>query len=384
MKKLSILGSSGSIGTQTLDVVSRYPDKFKVVGLSVNRNIDLLRKQIAKYNPKIVSVGREEDAKSLRMEYDIPVYSGIEGLSKVACHPFCDTVVTAIVGSAGLKPTIDAIRAKKNIAIANKETLVVAGTQIMCEADLNGVSIMPIDSEHSAIYQSLKGEMKKHVKSIVITCSGGSFIGKKEDDLKDVSVTQALDHPTWNMGGKITIDSATLMNKGFEVIEAHHLYNIPYERIEVVIHPQSIVHSMVEYHDGSNIAQLSSHDMRMPILYALSHPERYELDIPKMNLKNIKELTFSEPDTETFKCLNYAFEAGKIGGSMPCVLNASNEIAVDYFLKGKIKFLDIQNTIKTMMDRHTVVENPSVDELLEIDKSVKENTKIFLEARCSR
>jgi 1-deoxy-D-xylulose-5-phosphate reductoisomerase len=371
MKKLSILGSSGSIGKQTLDIIKRYPERFEVLGLSVNSSIDILREQIKEFNPKIVSVGSKKDAELLSKEFDIPVYYGIDGLVKVATFDKTDTIVNSVVGSIGVMPTLEAIRAKKNIALANKETLVTAGDIIMREIKKNNVLMTPIDSEHSAIFQALNGENKKEIKKIILTCSGGAFFGKKRDELKDVSAKQALKHPTWNMGGKITIDSATLMNKGFEVIEAHHIFGVSYDKIKVVIHPQSIIHSMVEFVDGSIIAQLGVHDMRIPILYALSYPERLELDIPKLDFSKLKELTFFEPDIETFKCLGYAYEAGRIGDSMPCVVNAANEVAVEYFLKGKIKFLDIEKVIRMTMDEHKVIKNPSIQDLIELDKKIK-------------
>ncbi|MBU0647612.1 1-deoxy-D-xylulose-5-phosphate reductoisomerase [Patescibacteria group bacterium] len=375
MKKISILGSTGSIGTQTLDIVRQHPDQYQVIGLSANSNIQALTQQIKEFQPQLVSIGTKELADQLSQEIDIPVHYGMDGLIKIATAPQADTIVTAVVGSVGLLPTSAAIKAGKKIALANKETLVTAGEIIMREVEKNNISLMPVDSEHNAIFQALNGENKQEIKKIIITCSGGSFRGKTLTDLQNVTVDQALNHPTWNMGGKITIDSATLMNKGFEIIEAHHLFQIPYEKIEVVIHPQSIIHSMVEFIDGSIIAQLGPHDMRIPITYALSYPKRLNLDIPSVDFIKQKELTFDKPDTETFKCLEYAFEAGKIGGSMPCVLNATNEIAVEYFLQGKIKFLDIQNTIKKMLDNHQLVANPTIEQIIKIDQETKQATQ---------
>ena len=380
MKRLSILGSTGSIGTQTLDIVKRFPEEFRITALSANRNIRLLKEQIREFKPYIVSVG-SESAEKLAKDVDIPVFKGEKGLIKVATHEKADTVVTSVVGSAGLIPTIEAIRAGKNIAIANKETLVTGGEIVMDEARKNKVSIMPVDSEHSAIFQALNGENRKEVKKIILTCSGGPFIGKKQDDLRDVRVEQALDHPTWNMGGKITIDSATLMNKGFEVIEAHYLFEVSYEQIEVVVHPQSIIHSMVEFVDGSIIAQLGNHDMRIPILYALSYPKRLKLGLPSLDLTNIDKLTFLRPDLETFRCLVYAYEAGKISGTMPCVLNAANEVAVEHFLKGKIRFLDIPYLIRKMMDSHRPIKRPTIDDIIRIDRDIKDKARSVV---CSR
>ncbi len=380
MKHLSILGSTGSIGTQTLDIVRQHPDKFKIVGLTANQNTELLIKQIKEFGPLAVSVMDLRKASEVLNFTSIPVYNGIEGLNKIATLKEADTVINSLVGSIGVEPTYNAIKAKKNIALANKETLVTAGSVIMKTARENNISITPIDSEHSAILQCIKNENKKDIKKIIITCSGGPFKNHTKEQLENVTKNDALKHPTWNMGAKITIDSATLMNKGFEVIEAHWLYGIDYDKIEVVIHPQSIVHSFVEFKDNSVIAQLGLPDMKIPIQYALSYPERFESSFEnKLDLAKIKNLEFSLPDFEKFPCLRYAYEAGKIGGTMPAVLNAANEIAVKYFLEGKIKFLDIQKIIRKMMDLHKVILNPTLKEILEVDKSIKEETQKIIE-----
>ncbi len=371
MKNLSILGSTGSIGTQTLDIVKRHPNEFKIIGLTTNTKIDLIKKQIEDFSPVAVGVMNEERADELKSKIDIPVYSGIDGLIKIAALNEADTVVNSLVGSVGVMPTIKAIKNKKNIALANKETLVTAGSIVMKEVERNKVDLMPIDSEHSAIFQCLNGEDIKTVNKIIITCSGGAFKNLKKEELENVKASDALKHPTWNMGAKITIDSATLMNKGFEVIEAHFLYNIPYEKIEVVVHPQSIIHSLVEFSDSSVIAQLGLPDMKIPIQYALTYPKRADCNVEKLNLAKIKELNFKEPDFEMFPCLKYAYEAGKVGGTMPAVMNAANEVAVQYFLKDKIKFLDIPRLIKKMMNEHNLIKNPDLDEVLDVDKKIK-------------
>ncbi len=307
------------------------------------------------------------------------VYSGIEGINKVASLSEADTVVNALVGSIGIEPTYNAIKHKKNIALANKETLVAAGSVIMEEVKKNNVNLMPIDSEHNAIFQCLNGENIKEVSKITITCSGGPFKNYTKQQLENVTVQDALNHPTWNMGNKITIDSATLMNKGFEIIEAHWLYGIDYEKIKVVIHPQSIVHSLVEFQDKSVIAQLGLPDMRIPIQYALSYPKRFLNFQTSLDLAKVRNLEFKEPNFEMFPCLKYAYEAGTIGGTLPAVMNAANEVAVHAFLQNKIRFLDIQKIIKKMMNEHKLIENPNLKEILEVDKKVKEETQKLIE-----
>jgi len=379
MKSLSILGSTGSIGTQTLDIVRNNPDEFKVVGLTTNKNIELLKKQIIEFKPKAVGVMDNEKADLLKKDTDINVYSGIDGIIKIATLNEVDTVVNSLVGSIGVKPTIEAIKNKKNIALANKETLVTAGSIVMEEVRKNNVNLMPIDSEHSAIFQCIKGEQIKDINKITITASGGPFKDYLKEQLENVTVKDALNHPTWNMGNKITIDSATLMNKGFEVIETHWLYGIDYEKIKVVIHPQSIIHSMVEFKDSSTLAQLSLPDMKLPIQYALIYPKRLSLNIKKLNLTEIKNLSFEKPNFELFPCLKYAYDAGNIGGTIPSVLNATNEIAVYAFLDNKIKFLDIPKLINKMIKQHNVIKNPNLNQILDIDKKIKEETQKIIE-----
>ena len=379
MKHLSILGSTGSIGTQTLDIVRQFPDEFKVVGLTANRNSDLLLKQIKEFKPKAVAIMDKSKADGLLNFSSCQVYSGIEGLNKIAALNEADTVVNALVGSAGIEPTYNAIKSKKNIALANKEALVAAGSVIMEEVKKNNINLMPIDSEHSAIFQCLNGKNIKEVDKITITCSGGPFKNHTRQQLENATAQDALKHPTWSMGNKITIDSATLMNKGFEVIEAHWLYGIDYEKIKIVIHPQSIVHSLVEFVDKSVIAQLGMPDMKIPIQYALTYPKRLESSNPQLDLPKIKALEFKEPDFEMFPCLKYAYEAGTAGGTLPAAMNAANEAAVYAFLNGKIRFLDIQRLIRRMMDSHTLIKNPSLKDILESDKKTREEIKNIIE-----
>jgi 1-deoxy-D-xylulose-5-phosphate reductoisomerase len=379
MKKLSILGSTGSIGTQTLDIVKNNPNEFKITGLTANSNIEILKKQILEFNPEAVAVMDNEKVDLLKKDVDIEVYSGIEGIIKVATLNNTDTVINSLVGSIGVRPTIEAIKNKKNIALANKETLVTAGSIVMEEVKKNDVNLMPIDSEHSAIFQCLNGENINDINKIIITASGGPFRDYTKQQLENVSVNDALKHPTWNMGNKITIDSATLMNKGFEVIEAHYLYNIPYEKIEVVMHPQSIIHSLVEFKDNSVLAQLGNPDMKIPIQYALSYPERLELNVKKLNLTEIKNLSFSKPNLELFPCLKDAYDAGKIGGTLPATLNASNEIAVNAFLNNKIKFLDIPRITNKILINHKIINDPNLNQIMEVDKKTREETKKLIE-----
>jgi 1-deoxy-D-xylulose-5-phosphate reductoisomerase len=391
MKTLSILGSTGSIGTQTLDIVRGNPGKFKIIGLTSNKNIELLRKQIDEFRPEAVAVMDKEKADLLKKAVNINVYSGIDGIIKISKLNKADTVINSLVGSIGVKPTIEAIKNKKNIALANKETLVTAGSVVMDEVEKNNVDLMPIDSEHSAIFQCLNSnnikkiinnnELKNVVNKIIITCSGGAFKSLAKEQLENVTAADALKHPTWNMGNKITIDSATLMNKGFEVIEAHWLYDMPYEKINVLMHPQSIIHSLVEFKDNSVIAQLGNPDMKLPIQYALSYPERLELKAKRLDLAQIKSLSFENPDLDKSPCLKYAYDAGKTGGTLPAVLNAANEIAVYAFLDGKIKFLDIPKLVNKMMKQHKTIKNPSLNEILDVDEKVKEHTKKIIESK---
>lgn len=379
MKYLSVLGSTGSIGTQTLDVVRQFPNEFRVVGLTANRNSELLLKQIKEFRPKAVAIMDKTKVDDLLNFSSCRVYSGIEGLNKIAALDEADMVVNALVGSIGIEPTFNAIKNRKDIALANKETLVAAGHVIMEETKKNKVKMMPIDSEHSAIFQCLNGENIKEVSKITITCSGGPFRSYTKGQMANISVKDALNHPTWSMGSKITIDSATLMNKGFEVIEAHWLYGISYEKIKIVIHPQSVIHSLVEFTDKSVIAQLGIPDMKIPIQYALSHPKRLASLGKPLNLAEVKNLEFSEPDFETFPCLKYAYEAGKIGGTLPAAMNAANEIAVHAFLGNKIRFLDIQRLVRKMMDKHDLIKNPGLNDILEADRKTKEETSRLIE-----
>jgi len=379
MKYLSILGSTGSIGTQTLDIVRQFPNEFKIVGLTTNKNSDLLLKQIKEFKPKAVAIMDKSKVDDLLNFSSCQVYSGIKGLNKIASLNEAETVVNALVGSVGIEPTYHAIKSKKNIALANKETLVAAGSVIMEEIKKNNVNLMPIDSEHSAIFQCLNGEKINEVSKITITCSGGPFKNFSKGQIEKVTVQDALNHPTWSMGNKITIDSATLMNKGFEVIEAHWLYGIDYERIKIVIHPQSIIHSLVEFKDKSIIAQLGLPDMKIPIQYALSYPKRFSSNSKSLNLSEIKKLDFDNPDFEMFPCLKYAYEAGAIGGTLPTVMNAANEVAVWSFLDGKIRFLDIPSLIRKMMDEHKLIDNPDLNDILNVDKKTKDETKRVIE-----
>ncbi|HOA81521.1 MAG TPA: 1-deoxy-D-xylulose-5-phosphate reductoisomerase [Defluviitaleaceae bacterium] len=368
MKKISILGSTGSIGTQTLDVV-RNIEGFEVKALSTNKNIDLLEKQIEEFHPKKVAVMDEEKAYELkkRIGSKIEILKGLEGLIEIAVMDEIDTLVTSVVGVIGLIPTYKAIQNKKNIALANKETLVTAGKIIMEEAKKNNVSIYPVDSEHSAIFQCLQGNPLNPVSRLILTASGGPFRNKSLKELENVTVKEALKHPNWEMGAKITIDSATMMNKGLEVIEARWLFDVELNKIEVLIHPQSIIHSMVEFEDGSIIVQMGEPDMRLPIQYALTYPKRVKNNWPKVNFAERNLLSFENPDLSVFKCLQLAYDALKIGGSMPAVLNAANEVAVDKFLKKEIAFLDIPRIIQDVMDKHELVENPSLSDIVNVD-----------------
>ncbi len=379
MKTISILGSTGSIGTQTLEIVKQYPKEFKVVGLTANKNIGLLKEQIREFRPKAVAVMDKNKAEELQKTDSVQVYSGIEGLNKIASLSEAGTIVNSLVGSVGIEPTYSAIKSKKNIALANKETLVAAGSVIMEEVKKNEITLMPIDSEHSAIFQCLNGENINEVSKIIITCSGGPFKNFTRQQLEAATAADALKHPTWNMGSKITIDSSTLMNKGFEVIEAHWLYGIDYKKIDVVIHPQSIVHSLVEFVDKSVVAQLGLPNMKIPIQYALSYPKRFQSFQASLDLAKIRALEFREPDFEMFPCLKYAYEAGNTGGTLPAVMNAANEIAVHAFLENRIRFLDIQKLIKKMMGKHKIIKNPSLKDIIEVDKKVKEETKKIID-----
>ena len=367
MKRLSILGSTGSIGRNTLEVVSNHPDKFRVKALAVGNNIDLLAKQINAFRPEVVAVFDEGSARDLRKDFPgLKVLSGEEGLVEAATLDDVDMVVSAIVGSPGLAPTYAAIKAGKDIALATKEALVMAGRIIMSEAARNNVKILPVDSEHSAIFQCLEGRDMEDVKKIILTASGGAFLRKSVSELEYVTPADALKHPNWDMGRKITIDSATLMNKGLEVIEAFWLFGVPLEKIGVIIHPQSIVHSMVEFIDGSVIAQLSMPDMKGPIAYALSYPDRFGDVLKPMNLAEIRELTFEDPDMEKYRSLTLTFDALRAGGTMPCVLNAANETAVAAFLDEEIGFTDIYRVVSDTMASHEVSGGDTIEEVIEV------------------
>jgi len=373
LKKISILGSTGSIGKQTIDIVCKQND-IQILGLTANTNIDLLEKQIELVKPQVVAVMDEQKASILkkRIRGKVEVLSGMDGLIRVATLEKVDIVVTAVVGMIGIRPTVEAIKASKDIALANKETLVTAGQIIMDLIKEYKVNIFPVDSEHSAIFQSLKGENKKEVSKILLTASGGPFRGKNIEQLKDITKAQALNHPNWSMGPKITIDSATLMNKGLEVIEAKWLFDVAPDQIQVVVHPQSIIHSMVEYNDGSVIAQLGVPDMRIPIQYALNYPRRVENNIKKLDLFKVASLTFEEPDIKTFRCLELAYRALEEGGSILSVLNAANELAVKKFLEDKVRFLEIPEIIEYAMDKHCNIKNPSLTNIFEAEKETYE------------
>ncbi|MFD2116793.1 1-deoxy-D-xylulose-5-phosphate reductoisomerase [Paenibacillus yanchengensis] len=369
MKKIAILGSTGSIGTQTLEIIAFHPDRFQVVALSAGQNIELLISQAKQFSPKLVSVATKQlaDQVKLHLPSHITVVYGEEGLIEAAVHPAADIVVTAIVGSRGLPATLAAIEAGKTIALANKETLVTAGQLVMEKAARYNVPIIPVDSEHSALFQSLNGEQLKTVYKLVLTASGGSFRDRTRSELANVTIEDALRHPNWSMGAKITIDSATMVNKGLEVIEAHWLFGMPYEQIDVVIHPESIIHSMVEYDDSSIIAQLGNPDMRVPIQYALTYPERIESPAKRLNLTAIQQLTFREMDYTRFPCLQLAFECGKLGQSAPTVYNAANEIAVARFLNREVSFLDIERIIETVINDHNLMAITDAESILEVD-----------------
>lgn len=372
MKKIAILGSTGSIGTQSLDVVRHHED-LQVVAISAGKNVSLLEQQAREFHPDLVAIWDEQDAADLRVKLSdlkIRVVSGMEGMIELATHPDADIVVTAIVGMIGIRPTLEAIKAGKDIALANKETLVTAGHLVMPLAREKGVQILPVDSEHCAIFQCLQGSAHKDIYKLLITASGGPFRGKKRADLEGVTVKQALAHPNWSMGAKITIDSATLVNKGLEVMEARWLFDVDLDDIQVVVQPKSIIHSMVEYRDGAVIAQLAPPDMRMAIQYALKYPERCDMDLPHLDFTQLREIVFDVPDYETFRGLPMAIEAGKTGGSMPVVFNAANEWANAAFLREQIQFLDIYDRIADCMARHTVIGNPDLETILATEQEV--------------
>ncbi len=380
MKNLSILGSTGSIGRNTLEVVSRHRDRFKVIALAARNSISLLEQQIREFEPEFVAVCDERAADDLRKK-DLPVriLQGEQGMIDIAAMDGIDMVVSAIVGSPGLIPTYEAIKAGKDIALATKEALVMAGNIVMAEASKRGVRIIPVDSEHSAVFQCLDGRDAEEIETIILTASGGPFLKKSAEELMHVTPAEALHHPNWEMGRKISIDSATLMNKGLEVIEAYWLFNLPVRKIRVILHPQSIIHSMVSFIDGSVIAQMSVPDMKGPISYALSYPERFGNVLPSLNLAQIKELTFEEPDLKKYPSLGLTYDALNAGGTMPCVLNAANEIAVDAFLGEKISFSEIPRVVSETMAEHRVLKGESMEEILGASEWARQKAKEVIE-----
>ena len=389
MKNISVLGSTGSIGRQTLEVAAANPEKLKIRALAAHRNVALMLQQIEAFHPDLAVLADKEAADELQKQYHgkTEILAGREGLLAAATYDKADTVLGAMVGYAGLRPTLAAIEVGKNIALANKETLVAAGHIVMQAVKDHNVSLLPVDSEHSAIFQSLRGgyhpclsftesgKEVSEVKKLILTASGGPFRGKTREELKHVTLAQCLKHPNWSMGKKVTIDSSTLANKGLEVIEAHWLFNMPYDKIDVVIHPQSIVHSLVEFKDGAVIAQLGIPDMKLPIQYALSYPERYNCNFGQLDLIQCGSLTFEAPDKEAFPSLQTAIDCGREGGSLPCAFNAANEECVTAFLDGKIAYLDIPEVVKRIVDSHIVISHPCLDEIEETDYTVRVKTK---------
>lgn len=376
MNNISIIGATGSIGTQTLDIIEREKDVFSLKGISVNKNFEATIDIIHRFNPEHLAV--MDDDNRLRIEQycknhgiKIDICGGIDGLVKIASLDEVDTVVTSVVGMIGLTPTMSAISKGKNIALANKETLVVAGELVTACAAENQVKLLPVDSEHSAIFQCLQGNAKESVSKIILTASGGPFRGRKIEELNKVTVEEALRHPNWSMGRKITIDSATMMNKGLEVIEAHWLFDVDYKNIEVIVHPESIIHSMVEYCDGSIIAQMGRPDMRLPIQYALKYPERGHRVVERLSFTSANLLTFEEPDINTFKCLKLAYDAGRIGKLMPTIINAANEAAVELFLRGTIRFTEIGDIIEECMTKFDYSKRVTIEDIIEMDRDVK-------------
>jgi len=379
MKRITILGSTGSIGRSTLDVISRNSSQFKVVALAAGKNIDLLEEQIRAFRPDIAAVADQQTAEELaRRVNGVKILFGPDGINQAAGHESADLVISAIVGSAGLVPTITAVRAGKNIGLANKEALVMAGSIVMKEARRSGIRIIPVDSEHSAVYQCLEGRNKAEIRRIVLTASGGPFLNKGKHEFDGITAEDALKHPNWSMGRKISIDSATLMNKGLEVIEACRLFDVDADHVDVLIHPQSIVHSMVEFRDRTLLAQMSMPDMRAPIAYALSWPERLETPIQGLELDRIGSLTFKKPDHDSFPCLSYAYEAIRAGGTVPAVLNAANEVAVHAFLDKRIGFNDIPAVIRRTVKEHTAKTSPMLQDVLDADAWARETAEVYI------
>lgn len=379
MKRISILGSTGSIGTQCLDVISGNRDRFSVAALSCSKSIELLCRQIEEFSPAAVCVAEEADAAELSKKYSrIEFFHGDEGLRAIAAMEDCDMVVNSLMGMRGLEPTMAAIEAGKDIAFANKETLVVGGQLVMDAVKRRGVKLLPVDSEHSAVFQCIQGSAGNEIRRLILTASGGPFRGYSAEQLKSVTLEQALAHPNWSMGKKITVDSATMMNKGLEVIEAKWLFDIPAEKIQIVVHPQSILHSAVEYCDGSVIGQMGLPDMRVPIAYALSYPERMEMtsSMKSLDFFSLKDgMTFYPADAEVFRTIGLAYEACRIGGSYPVALNGANEVLVDMFLKGKIRFTDIQDTLVKVMEEHRPVQDLDIEGILEEDSRIREKMR---------
>ncbi|ARK25801.1 1-deoxy-D-xylulose-5-phosphate reductoisomerase [Sporosarcina sp. P37] len=370
MKKINLLGATGSIGTQTLSIIAAHPEQFTLTAMSAGRNIQKVREIIAKFHPKLVSVLEKEDAVRLQNEFpEVTIVHGDEGLIEAAAGVEADILLNSVIGSVGLRPTLAAIEAGMTIAIANKETLVAAGDLVVEAAKRHNVPLVPVDSEHSALFQSLNGENPKRITSLILTASGGSFRDYTRDQLQNVTVEQALAHPNWSMGNKLTIDSATMMNKGLEVIEAHHLFAMPYDQIECLLHKESIIHSMVEFEDTSVMAQLGSPDMRVPIQYALTYPDRIPMaDAKRLRLDEIGKLHFEKMDYDRFKALSFAYDAGREGGTMPTAMNAANEVAVQLFMEGHISFMQIEEIIEQMMNQHQTIQKPNLEEILETDR----------------
>ncbi|KAA0966483.1 1-deoxy-D-xylulose-5-phosphate reductoisomerase [Sporosarcina sp. ANT_H38] len=380
-KKISLLGATGSIGLQTLDIIGSNPDKFKLVSFSAGLNIDSVREIASAHQPQMISVIRREDAELLKTEFPaIQFVCGDEGLVEVAARTGADILLNAVIGSVGLRPTLEAIRAGITIAIANKETLVAAGDIVMSEARKYGVPILPVDSEHSALFQALNGEDPKRISRLILTASGGSFRDLSRAELSKVTLKQALAHPNWSMGNKLTIDSATMLNKGLEVIEAHHLFGMPYDKIDCLLHKESIIHSMIEFEDTSVIAQLGSPDMRVPIQYALTYPDRIPMQNAKpLRLEEIGMLHFEKMDYVRFKALGLAYTAGKEGGTMPAAMNAANEVAVALFMNGRIPFVQIEDIIERVMEEHRTILTPNLEAILETDSLTRKMVYAMVE-----
>ena len=386
MKHISLLGSTGSIGKQTLEVVAANPDKLKVRALAAHRSDELLEQQIRQFEPDIAVLSDKDAAARLAARYHgkTKILAGDEGLLAAATYDGADTVLASMVGYAGLRPTLAAIECGKNIALANKETLVAAGSLVMAAVRKHGVSLTPVDSEHSAIFQSLRGGAEKEVKRLIVTASGGPFRGKKRSELENVTLAQCLKHPNWSMGPKVTLDSSTLANKGLEVMEAHWLFDMPYDKIDVVVHPQSIVHSLVEFCDGSVIAQLGEPDMRLPIQYALSWPDRFDYSFEQLDLVKAASLTFEAPDLEAFPSLKIAVDCGKAGGTLPCAFNAANEDAVNAFLHDKIRYLDIPYITAAVTQAHDNVAEPQIEDIEQADAWARAEAQRVIEGLQNR